>query len=101
MALIKGMYYWTKYKGDWRISQYEGTMFWINGIGEAHLADYFDEIDETPIVREKKQTEQQCNCNLPHVSVALPESGLHQCPNCGWGCSCNDQPCSCCSGNER
>ena len=33
--------------------------------------------------------------------VALPDAGLHHCPNCGWGCGCSDQPCSCCSGNDR
>ena len=38
-------------------------------------------------------------CFLYGVSVSLPDANPHICPECGWQCSCSDQPCSCC--NER
>lgn len=36
---------------------------------------------------------------IPDVSVSLPDANPHICPECGWQCTCSDQPCSCC--NER
>ena len=66
-------YYWVKpaklsYKDKWVIATYENGMFWVHGTGEAYLDISMSEIDETPIVREQKQSEQQSNCNLPQVS---------------------------------
>jgi len=37
----------------------------------------------------------------PLVSGSLPVANPHNCPQCSWHCTCADQPCSCCSGNDR
>lgn len=34
------------------------------------------------------------------VMPSLPDANPHICPECSWQCTCSDQPCSCCSGNE-
>ena len=34
------------------------------------------------------------------VMRSLPDANPHQCALCGWGCTCSNQPCSCCSGND-
>ena len=34
------------------------------------------------------------------VEERLPDANPHICPECSWQCTCSDQPCSCCSGNE-
>ena len=31
------------------------------------------------------------------VSFSLPDANPHICPECGWQCTCSDQPCSCCN----
>ncbi len=36
----------------------------------------------------------------PPVMPSLPDANPHHCPECSWQCTCSDQPCSCCSGNE-
>jgi hypothetical protein len=67
-ASRKSGYYWVKYvnQNHWSIEYWNGGMWFTRN---SHLVEdsMFSTIDETPIVREQKQTEQQINCNLPHV----------------------------------
>ena len=37
---------------------------------------------------------------LSAVMPSLPDANPHICHECSWQCTCYDQPCSCCSGNE-
>jgi len=43
---------------------------------------------------------QQEALRLSAVKPSLPDANPHHCPECNWQCTCSDQPCSCCSGNE-
>lgn len=40
-------------------------------------------------------------CEQAHVSGSLPIANPHHCPECSWQCTCSNQPCSCCQGNDR
>ena len=72
-ASRKAGYYWVKYvsQNHWSIEYWNGRMWFPRN---SHLIEdsMFSTIDETPIVREQKETEQQSNCNLPDVSGSLP-----------------------------
>ena len=67
-ASRKAGYYWVKYvsQNHWSIEYWNGRMWFPRN---SHLIEdsMFSTIDETPIVREQKETEQQSNCNLPDV----------------------------------
>lgn len=76
-ASRKAGYYWVKYvsQNHWSIEYWNGGMWFTRN---SHLVEdsMFSTIDETPIVREQKETEQQSNCNLPHVSnLVCPTHG--------------------------
>ena len=78
-ASRKSGYYWVKYvnQSHWSIEYWNGGMWFTRN---SHLVEdsMFSTIDETPIVREQKETEQQSNCNLPHVS----NNEVAVCPRC-------------------
>jgi hypothetical protein len=46
--------------------------------------------NNTPVVNNPKQI----------VGVSLPIANPHHCPECSWQCTCDNQPCSCCQGND-
>ena len=76
-ASRKAGYYWVKYvsQNHWSIEYWNGGMWFTRN---SHLVEdsMFSTIDETPIVREQKQSEQQSNCNLPQVSnLVCPTHG--------------------------
>jgi len=61
-------YYWVKYVGrnDWSIEYWNGRM-WFTRNPTLIDDNWFSTIDETPIVRGQKETNEQSNCNIPHV----------------------------------
>ena len=79
-ASRKAGYYWVKYvsQNHWSIEYWNGGMWFTRN---SHLVEdsMFSTIDETPIVREQKEPEQQSNCNLPDVI----HSGNWKCLLCG------------------
>ena len=83
-ASRKAGYYWVKYVSQehWSIEYWNGGM-WFTRNPHIVKDSMFSTIDETPIVREQKQSKQQSNCNLPQVMPTLPSDEEIKGATCG------------------
>lgn len=80
------------------------ALAWMEGFEDwmktdiAHKVKLASDIMNYAIAYHNHHTKQTGTNTL--VMRSLPDANPHQCALCGWGCTCSDQPCSCCSVNE-
>jgi len=72
----KAGYYWVKYvsRNDWSIEYWNGGM-WFTRNPTLVNDNWFATIDETPIVRGQKETNEESNCNIHEVSISFLNGG--------------------------
>lgn len=73
----KNGFYWVRIKDNWTIAKFDYPSFWVDG--DDFSESYFDEIDETPILRpsiSKIKSTSQTLATLKETLADFPDSLL-------------------------